>query len=54
MIKSNKMIREQKDSNLISFIRFRFLPYWPLFGLLMIIAVAWQTFAGFVVPACGT
>ena len=40
MIKSNKMIREQKDSNLISFIRFRFLPYWPLFGLFVIIAVA--------------
>ena len=40
MIKSNKMIREQKDSNLISFIRFRFLPYWPLFGLLVLFAVA--------------
>jgi capsular exopolysaccharide synthesis family protein len=40
MIKSNKTIREQKDSNLISFIRFRFLPYWPLFGLLVIISVA--------------
>ena len=24
MMKSNKMIREQKDNNLISFIRFRF------------------------------
>jgi tyrosine-protein kinase Etk/Wzc len=40
MIKSNKMIREQKDSNLISFIRFRFVPYWPLFALLIVIAVA--------------
>ena len=40
MIKSNKMIREQKDSNLISFIRFRFVPYWPLFALLLFIAVA--------------
>ncbi|HXB96142.1 MAG TPA: Wzz/FepE/Etk N-terminal domain-containing protein, partial [Puia sp.] len=39
MIKSNKTIREQKDSNLISFIRYRFVPYWPLFGLLVIIAV---------------
>ncbi|HEV2478431.1 MAG TPA: polysaccharide biosynthesis tyrosine autokinase [Puia sp.] len=39
MIKSNKMIREQKDSNLISFIRFRFVPYWPLFALLLTIAV---------------
>jgi len=40
MIKSNKMIREQKDNNLVSFIRFRFLPYWPLFILLMIFAAA--------------
>ena len=40
MIKSNKMIREQKDSNLISFIRFRFVPYWPLFVLLLILAGA--------------
>jgi tyrosine-protein kinase Etk/Wzc len=39
MIKSNKMIREQKDSNLISFIRFRFAPYWPLFALLLVVAV---------------
>jgi tyrosine-protein kinase Etk/Wzc len=39
MIKSNKMIREQKDSNLISFIRYRFVPYWPLFGLLVITAI---------------
>jgi len=38
MIKSNKMIREQKDSNLISFIRYRFVPYWPLFALLLSIA----------------
>src|SRR6201996_914821 len=38
MIKSNKMIREQKDSNLISFVRFRFVPYWPLFALLVVIA----------------
>ena len=38
MIKSNKMIREQRDSNLVSFIRFRFVPYWPLFGLLMLVA----------------
>src|ERR1700753_2843454 len=38
MIKSNKMIREQKDTNLISFIRFRFVPYWPLFALLLIVA----------------
>ena len=38
MLKSNKMIREQRDSNLISFIRFRFVPYWPLFGLLMVVA----------------
>ncbi|HWB95039.1 MAG TPA: Wzz/FepE/Etk N-terminal domain-containing protein, partial [Puia sp.] len=37
MIKSNKMIREQKDSNLISFIRFRFVPYWPFFALLLIL-----------------
>jgi capsular exopolysaccharide synthesis family protein len=34
------MIREQKDSNLISFIRFRFVPYWPLFALLLFIAAA--------------
>ncbi|HVS95569.1 MAG TPA: GNVR domain-containing protein, partial [Puia sp.] len=40
MIKSNKTIREQKDNNLISFVRFRFLPYWPLFALLVIFAVA--------------
>src|SRR6202012_5243811 len=39
MIKSNKIIREQKDSNLISFVRYRFVPYWPLFVLLTIIAV---------------
>src|ERR1700722_4849705 len=38
MIKSNKMIHEQKDSNLISFIRFRFVPYWPLFALLLFIS----------------
>jgi tyrosine-protein kinase Etk/Wzc len=44
MIKSNKMIREQKDSNLISFIRFRFLPYWPLFGLLLVISLAGAVF----------
>lgn len=40
MLKSNKMIREQKDSNLISFIRFRFVPYWPLFALLLFVAAA--------------
>lgn len=40
MLKSNKLIREQKDSNLISFLRFRFVPYWPLFGLLIIVALA--------------
>ena len=40
MIRSNKMIHEQKDSNLISFIRFRFVPYWPLFALLLVLAGA--------------
>ncbi len=40
MMKSNKMIREQSDNNLISFIRFRFVPYWPLFMLLLVIAAA--------------
>jgi capsular exopolysaccharide synthesis family protein len=35
---SNRSIREEKDTNLISFIRFRFVPYWPLFGLLVVIA----------------
>lgn len=38
MVKSNRNIREEKDTNLISFVRFRFLPYWPFFGLLMVIA----------------
>jgi capsular exopolysaccharide synthesis family protein len=35
-IRSNKAIREEKDMNLLSFIRFRFFPYWPLFALLII------------------
>lgn len=38
MEKSNRIIREERDSNLIHFIRFRFIPYWPLFGLLILIA----------------
>src|SRR5713226_9383526 len=38
MTKSNRTIRDEKDTNLISFIRFRFLPYWPLFALLMLIS----------------
>jgi tyrosine-protein kinase Etk/Wzc len=38
MVKSNRVIREEKDTNLIHFIRFRFVPYWPLFGLLILIA----------------
>jgi len=38
MVKSNRVIREEKDTNLIHFIRFRFVPYWPLFGLLTAIA----------------
>jgi len=38
MVKSNRVIREEKDTNLIHFIRFRFVPYWPLFGLLIAIA----------------
>src|ERR1700759_3266205 len=44
MMKSNKTIREQKDSNLISFITFRFVPYWPLFALLLVIAAAGAIF----------
>jgi tyrosine-protein kinase Etk/Wzc len=44
MIKSNKTIREQKDSNLISFITFRFVPYWPLFAFLLVISVAGAIF----------
>lgn len=43
-MKSNKTIREQKDSNLISFITFRFVPYWPLFALLLVIAAAGAIF----------
>ena len=38
MIQSNRAIREEKDNNLIHFIRFRFFPYWPLFGLLIAVA----------------
>jgi capsular exopolysaccharide synthesis family protein len=38
MPNSNRNIREEKDTNLISFVRFRFVPYWPLFGLLVLIA----------------
>jgi tyrosine-protein kinase Etk/Wzc len=37
MEKSNRNIREEKDSNLIHFVRFRFMPYWPLFGLLILV-----------------
>src|SRR5215468_2849000 len=40
MAKSNRTIREEKDSNLLNFIRFRFLPYWPLFGFLLLVAAA--------------
>lgn len=40
MAKSNRTIREEKDSNLLNFIRFRFFPYWPLFGFLLVVAAA--------------
>jgi len=39
MIQSNRAIREEKDTNLLHFIRFRFVPYWPLFAILIVVAV---------------
>lgn len=37
---SNKIIREEKDTNIIGQIIFRYVPYWPLFLLLFIMAFA--------------